>query len=50
MEFKAAAVNSTSCQHEKKLTAALEHLCDTPTETLRTRENAALSLSGIEKL
>jgi hypothetical protein len=45
---KAAAVNAISRQLEKVI-AALEQLCDTLTETLDTREDAALILNGIEK-
>jgi hypothetical protein len=45
---KAAVVNAISRQLEKVI-AALEQLCDTLTETLDTREDAALILNGIEK-
>jgi transcription initiation factor TFIIIB Brf1 subunit/transcription initiation factor TFIIB len=44
---KAAAVKAISRQLEKVI-AALEKLCDTLTETLDTREDAALILNGIE--
>jgi predicted RNA-binding protein with EMAP domain len=46
---KAGAVNAISRQLEKVI-AALEQLCDILTETLDTREDAALILNGIEKL
>jgi hypothetical protein len=46
---KAAAVNAISCQLVKVI-AALEQLCDTLTEMLDTREDAALILNGIEEL
>jgi hypothetical protein len=41
-------VNAISRQLEKVI-AALEQLCDTLTETLDTREYAALILNGIKK-
>jgi hypothetical protein len=46
---KAAAVNASSRQLEKVI-AALEQLCDTLTEMLDTREDAALIFNGIEKI
>jgi hypothetical protein len=42
-------VNAISRQPEKVI-AALKHLCDTLTETLDTREDAALIIDGIEKI
>jgi hypothetical protein len=45
---KTAAMNAITRQLEKVI-AALEQLYDTLTETLDTREDAALILNGIEK-
>jgi hypothetical protein len=45
---KAAAANTISRQLEKVI-AALEQLYDALTETLHTREGAAVILNGIEK-
>jgi hypothetical protein len=43
--LKAAAVNAIS-RHLENVIAALEQLCDTLTEKLDTREDAALILNG----